>query len=201
MSKILIEPHFLGSIEYFSLILSSKSVRFEIHDTFSKKTFRNRTCLLGSNKIIQLTVPVNSCSNMMTKEVRIDYSQRWIKDHWGTCCSSYGKAPFFEYFKADFQKLWEKKHKFLIDLNVSMFELCLKFFQVTIEFDFSESYQKETQGTILDYRNVIHPKIPFSDRKIYHPKPYAQLFGNTFVPNLSILDVIMCEGFRGREFC
>ncbi len=188
---VVIEPHYLGSLEYFVLLKQHGEVLLEINDSFQKQTYRNRTYFLTSNKVQSLSMPVTYSSGVKTKEVKIDYSQRWIKDHWGAFYSGYGKAPFFEYFSEEFRSVWERKPAFLIDLNIFFFELIRKILKLTIDVKLTEDYKHTYEN---DYRNVINPKQPFSNRKIYCSQSYSQLFGNTFVPNLSIIDLIMCEG-------
>ena len=60
-----------------------------------------------------------------------------------------------------------------------------------VNISYTERYDEEV---LQDFRNDISPKKPFSDRKIYTPVPYPQLFGSSFAPNLSIVDLIMNEG-------
>ena len=191
MNKLVIEPHYLGSLEYFTLLAQYEEVCFEIHDSFPKQTFRNRTYFLTSNKIQPLIVPVSYSNGVPTRDVEVNYTQRWIKDHWGAFYSAYGKAPFFEYFSEDFRSIWEKRLSHLVDLNFEFINLCLKILQLDIRVSTTESFLHEY---VEDFRNVVSPKKPFSDRKIYQSSPYTQLFGDTFVPNLSIVDLIMCEG-------
>lgn len=191
MKKIVIEPHYLGSLEYYALLIQCDEVLLEIHDSFPKQTYRNRAYFLTSNKIQPLIIPVRYSNGTFTKDVGIDYSQRWIKDHWGAFYSAYGKAPFFEYFGEDFKAIWDQKIADLVDLNLAFMKLVLRILQKDLTISFTEDFQKEYEA---DYREVINPKKPFSGRKIYQPSAYPQLFGDTFVPNLSIVDLIMCEG-------
>lgn len=199
MKKLIIEPHYFGSIEYFSLLNQFESVEFEINDNFQKQTYRNRCYILGSNKIVSLNVPLNYSSKTILKDVRIDYSQRWVKDHWGALYSSYGKAPFFEFFATDFKKVWDQKYDFLLDLNMKFISQCFKLLNLDLSIDFTDTYEKEVRSERQDFRNEIQPKIDFSDRNIYQPIAYSQLFGNSFAPNLSIIDLIMCEGPQADE--
>ncbi len=191
MSTLLIEPHYLGSLEYYVLLSQFTEVQFEVNDSFPKQTYRNRAYFLTSNKIQSLVVPVKFSNGLPTKEVTVDYSQRWIKDHWGAFYSAYGKAPFYEYFADDFRRLWENETKYLVDLNLKFNEFVFKVLQLSINVRLTESFEKKCQN---DFRNVVSPKKSFTDRKIYQPSPYPQLFGDTFAPNLSIVDLIMCEG-------
>ncbi len=199
MSRLLVEPHYLGCIEYFCLLQNSDQVVFEVNQNFQKQTYKNRTYILGSNKVVSLNVPLSYSNRTIFKDVRIDYSQRWIKDHWGAVYSSYGKAPYFEFFAQDFKKIWEQKHEFLLDMNMKFLMLCFKLLNLNINIDFTNSYEKQADRDYRDFRNYIHPKIEFPDRNIYHPITYSQLFGNSFVANLSIIDLIMCEGPHADE--
>lgn len=191
MSTLLIEPHYLGSLEYYVLLSQFTEVQFEVNDSFPKQTYRNRTYFLTANKIQQLVIPVKYSNGQPTKEVTVDYSQRWVKDHWGAFYSAYGKAPFYEYFAEDFRRMWENETKYLVDLNLKFNELVFKVLQLSINVRLTEKFEKICQH---DFRNVVSPKKSFTDRKIYQPSPYPQLFGDTFAPNLSIVDLIMCEG-------
>lgn len=191
MSALVIEPHYLGSLEYFVLLSQYDEVLIEVNDSFPKQTYRNRAYLLTSNKVQSLIVPVKYKNGSPTKDVTIEYSQRWIKDHWGAFYSAYGKAPFYEYFSEDFLKLWEQHHNFLVDLNLNFIELTFKLLQLPINIKLTDQFCKICEN---DFRNIINPKKPFADRKIYSAYSYPQLFGDTFVPNLSIVDLIMNEG-------
>jgi len=50
-----------------------------------------------------------------------------------------------------------------------------------------------------DFRSKIHPKTDFSLNGIYNPIAYRQNFGNEFVPNLSILDLLFCQGSQSLK--
>ncbi|WP_425392890.1 WbqC family protein [Ekhidna sp.] len=191
MNKVVIEPHYIGCLEYYALILQYDEVCLEINDSFPKQTFRNRAYLLTSNKIQPLIIPVKYSNGSPTSEVVIDYSQRWVKDHWGAFYSAYGKAPFFEYFGEDVKSIWDSKISSLVELDVSFMKLVFKILQKDIQISYTSQYLENHQQ---DFRDVVSPKKPFSNRKIYEPFSYPQLFGDNFVPNLSIIDLIMNEG-------
>jgi hypothetical protein len=172
MKELLIEPHYLGCIEYFGMINRYDKVVFEIHETFPKQTYRNRTYILGSNKVIALSIPLTYSNRTIFKDIRIDHSQRWTKDHWGAITSSYGKAPFFEFFADAFKNIWEAKHEFLLDLDIKMMNLCFKLANVKVEVDFTNTYEKVANSNCEDFRNQIHPKIDSSSRNLYELTPY-----------------------------
>lgn len=196
MSSILIEPHYLGSLEYFTLIKQYDSLIFATNDRFQKQTFRNRCQVLGSNKILSLIVPVAHKQDTIFKDVRIDNNQSWRRDHWGAIYSSYGKAPFFEFFADEFNKLWNMEHKFLLDLNIEFSNLTFRLLQIDVKMALNQDLEENAHD---DCRNLIVPKKSFTHRKIYDPVPYGQLFGDKFEPNLSIADLIMNEGPQAKS--
>jgi hypothetical protein len=51
----------------------------------------------------------------------------------------------------------------------------------------------------LDLRSKIHPKIDFNKNGFFEPYGYNQIFGREFVNNLSILDLLFCEGRNASE--
>ena len=191
MSTLCIEPHYLGSLEYYALVLQYDELLLEVQDRFQKQTYRNRCQFLSSNGVQVLVVPTKYSSQTVYQDVRIDHQQRWKKDHWGAFYSSYGKAPFFEYFADLLNETWEKKHEFLLDLAVDMLTLTCNMLRQDVNLTFTKESQKKVDD---DYRDIIVPKKPFSNREIFNPVPYTQLFGSAFTPNLSIIDLILNEG-------
>lgn len=186
---ISIEPHYLPSLEYFTVLAQTDQLYWDVESSFQKQTFRNRCYILDPNKVMPLIVPVHYRQGTPLKEVTIDYRQSWVKDHWGAIYSSYGKSPFFEYFGEEFLVVLKSKFNRLIDLNHAMLSVCLKMLQWQIDIQL-----ESLENAPHDLRNKILPKQPFDNREFYDPIPYQQNFGNTFVPNLSILDILFCQG-------
>ncbi|WP_258105393.1 WbqC family protein [Marinoscillum sp. MHG1-6] len=192
--KLLIEPHYLGSLEYYTLLTKYQEVTLEIHQNFTKQSYKNRCYILTAQGVMPLMVPVKFGNRTPYKEVKIDNTQSWKRDHWGAIYSGYGKSPFFEYFADDLQHILQIKHDFLLDLNVDFMTFCLKVLRVNITFDFTNEYIQTSESSYTDFREVLHPKKHFADRKIYIPNSYGQNFGNEFAPNLSILDLMLMMG-------
>jgi hypothetical protein len=198
-APLLIEPHYLGSIEYYTLIQQFDKIIFEINDHFVKQTYRNRCVFLGSNGTLTLSIPVKFGNRTKFKDVKIDYSQKWLTDHKKAFESAYGKAAYFDFFGEMFLEVWNKKHPFLLDLNMEMMSLCLKLLQIDRQIDYTEEFEKTPDILVEDYRNVVLAKESFENREIYNPQNYFQVFGADFVPNLSLVDLLMNCGLESRE--
>ena len=193
-----IEIHYLPCLEYVSLLIHSNHVEFEVMENFPKQTFRNRTYLLGANGMECLTVPTIHISGqkVLTKDIRIDYFQDWERRHMGAIRAGYGKAPFFEYFEPYISDIFAKKNKFLVDLNIDFIQLIMKILNV----DFTYTLTDQFCSTItLSHWNQINAKQDWQLRTNFNSIPYRQCFGESFVPNLSILDLLMNHGKESRN--
>lgn len=193
---IIIELHYLPCIEYFLCLLDFDKVVVDVYENFEKQSYRNRCKVLTSQGEHTLSVPVlKSQSKQLLKDVQIDYDQKWLKNHWRTICSIYGKAPFFEYYIDYFEQVFFKKKRYLIDLNIDLLTICLKILDISSTFQFSEEYvELPVKSQFLDLRSKIHPKKKSILSRRFDTIKYQQVFGRCFVNNLSIIDLIFCEG-------
>lgn len=191
----LIEPHFLPSLEYFCALLPVEKIRLEKHEYFIKQTYRNRCYINTSQGIKVLSVPLaERQGKILMKEVRIEEGNRWRKIHWRTIESAYRKAPFFDYYETELKSIIFQGHELLVDLNQDMLSFCLRNIGLKKNISASVSYEAKPEKEILDFRSVITDKKPFAVRGIYRSTPYYQVFGNEFAPNLSLIDLLFCEG-------
>jgi hypothetical protein len=127
-------------------------------------------------------------------DIRVDYSQKWLNNHWRTIQSAYGKAPFFEYYAQDLHTALFEKREFLFELNKTLLILCLKWLKHNIQVLETSSYEKVPPVSVSDYRSVLNPKKADRCNRFFKTVEYSQVFGSKFVNNLSIIDLIFCEG-------
>ncbi|MEQ9593272.1 MAG: WbqC family protein [Cyclobacteriaceae bacterium] len=195
MGKALIEIHYLPSIEYFCLLLLHREIVIEKHENYQKQTYRNRCYINTANGTQALTVPITEKhGKVLIKDARIDHSMNWVNTHWRAILSAYGKSPFFEHYADELQDILYSKEIFLYDLDHKLLSFCLQRLGVSIVLTESTEYQKTVLDEVTDFRSTITPKIPFFERSFYEPAPYIQVFGSKFVTNLSLMDLLFCEG-------
>jgi len=193
--KVRIDLQYLPSLEYFTVFHKYQNIEIESHEYFVKQSYRNRAHILSANGQSTLSIPmIGGNSKILAKDIMIDNGQRWLNTHWRGIISAYGKAPFFEYYADYFHDIFFREHTRLFDLNHELLTLCLKLIGHDNVVALSEKYDIETPHETLDLRSSIHPKKDFTENKFYQPYSYIQLFGKDFVPNLSIIDALFCEG-------
>jgi hypothetical protein len=189
-----IELHYLPSLAYMSLLTRrDESHLFEIMEHFPKQTYRNRCQILGANGVEVLSVPVLHVPGQkaFTKDIQIDYSQAWVRRHMGAIQAAYGKAPFFEHFEPFIQAIFAKKNKFLVDLNIDFLKLSMKILSKGFDYSLTDDFLV-FDG--ISFYNQIQAKRDTEIINSLVSMPYRQCFGTDFVPNLSILDVLMNHG-------
>jgi hypothetical protein len=197
LKAALIELHYLPSLEYFCALQDYSTIQFEKHEHFVKQSYRNRCYINTAQGVEMLTVPLtNKHGKVPISEVKIDYSIKWQNNHWRTIESAYRKSPFFEYYSDKLKKIIYGDHTFLFDLNLALLSFCLKSISFKPQLSVSVAYEKSPETSIHDLRSLIQAKIPYSERSFYKPVSYYQVFGNHFADNLSLIDLLFCEGPR-----
>jgi hypothetical protein len=197
---VVVELHYLPCIEFFACLRQFEEVHLETRELYVKQTYRNRCHVLTANKVDRLTVPVqHSGTKQLVSEVRIDYSQGWVRRHWGCLQSAYGKSPFFEYYADELQAVFARKPEYLYELNHALLSLCLKYLGIKKNLVYTLSYQSHVKKTLFDARSLINDKKGEDNSIFYKKVPYYQTFGNDFVPNLSIIDLLFNKGPEARQ--
>lgn len=192
---IRIELHHLPSLTYFTALLPFDTVWLEAAEHYGKQSYRNRCYVLTANGIDRLTVPVlNGTHKQSIREVRIDDRQAWPDRHWRCLVTAYSKAPFFEYYADELEAVFRQKWIFLFDLNLELLTLCLKWLGWQKKLLLTETFDKQVSTELLDAHSRIQARDDIQNGRFYRPVAYPQNFGSVFVPDLSILDLIFCQG-------
>ncbi|MFD2936396.1 WbqC family protein [Spirosoma flavum] len=192
---LLIDLHYLPCIDYISGLMQFEQVQLEFQEHYQKQSYRNRCYVLTANKVEVLTVPVQQGTHRQPiRDLRVANDQSWQLHHWRCLQAAYGKSPFFEYYVPDIEPVYRKKWTFLFDLNYELLTICLRLMRLKPTLNLTEWYNKTQPVGLFDARSKLNPKND-SDTYIFHqPVMYPQNFGQEFVPNLSIIDLLFCQG-------
>jgi hypothetical protein len=192
--NILIHPTYFPSISHFAAIVQAEKVTFEMEDNFQKQTNRNRTYIYSPNGIQLLNIPVkhSKIAHQKTKDIQIENDFDWQKQHFKSLEAAYRSSPFFEFFEDDLLPIFEKKHSFLMDLNLEVFELITRCLRMKIEYTTTTEYVHDIESNeITDFRYLANGK---KDQSQF--ESYTQVFDDKFgfINNLSVLDLVFNEG-------
>lgn len=187
-------PTYFAPISQYREIFKNDSFVFEVEDNFQKQTYRNRCYIFASLGKQQLSVPIihsnKQGQRQKTKDVQIDNSYKWQLQQLKTIQYAYRSSPYYEFYEDDLMPIFEKKHSFLLDLNLETHAFLMDALQEEISFTKTTEYH--VNPDILDFRNLANPKFKLN----VDFAPYTQVFDNKhgFIPNLSILDLLFMEG-------
>jgi len=191
---ILLSTAYFPTVAYMSCFELAEKVTIEKHENYRKQTYRNRMELLSANGKLSLNVPVkhNQGNSLNISEARINFSEKWQLQHIRAIQSAYSQAPYYEFYADDYLHIIKNAPEHLFELNLTILKKLLEDFEIDVEYDFSEKFQKD-YDYLLDLRNVIDPK---SDLNFEYLAPYQQVFNEkfTFVNQLSALDLLFNAG-------
>jgi hypothetical protein len=199
---LLIESQYFSPSICYKKSIEFLHVEFDVYEHHQKMTFRNRCVVAGGNGPILLTVPLEEGRNQRRpfKDVRIANKDNWQGQHRKTLESCYNRSPWFEFYKFELEQLYQKKFEYLLDWNMACWHWAIQKLGVGVTTDLTKNYQEKVDETrYLDWRNRLLPKSILTDFPT--AVQYQQVFEDRlgFVPHLSILDLLFCEGTRSLE--
>lgn len=192
---LLIDLHFLPSLEYFCLLSAFENISLEKNEHYIKQTYRNRCFIKTSQGVEMLTVPLTRKHGKVSfADVQIDYSTRWPDIFWRTIESAYRNSPYYEHYADDLHKIIHSGKSSIFEMNFELLSFCLKTLRWSQHLSVTSQYQKSVNEAFSDMRSTITTRNTYIARGFYSPTPYYQVFGSGFEENLSILDLLFCTG-------
>jgi hypothetical protein len=215
MKVAIMQPYFFPYIGYFQLINAVDT--FVVYDdvNFIKKGWINRNNILVNNEQFLFTVALKSASqNKLINQISIDENSSWRIDLLKTIKLAYSKAPFFEQVFPLIQDIITKDEINISKLIIYSLNKICGFLSIKTNIIISSEIEKNNnlkgQDKIIEickklnatnYINAsggiaLYDKNVFLDNNITldfiksSPIIYKQ-FENTFVPYLSIIDLMM----------
>ena len=185
--------------------------------------------ITNRNKIItpegswsRISVPIKKGQKFFEiRNVEINNDQPWAEKNWDLICKSYNDSPFFDLYKTTLNSVFKKKWNLIFDLNFYTLKKVLEWLNIKtkIIFDSELDVTGKSSEHLLNIckklgatkylsgpsgRDYLNEKI-FEQNKIkveyqkYEPIIYPQKHAKSFVPNLSILDLLFNVGSDSKK--
>jgi hypothetical protein len=192
---MLSDYQYFGPICFIELIYNQKQLCFDKEAAFTKMSFKNRMVILSAQGPLNLTIPILGGREQKTaiKDILIAYDAPWQAQHFKAIKTCYKRAPYFEYYETDIEQLYTTKKEYLVDF----LEDCHQFIQKSIKGKWELIKCKENSNEeVNSMHKTMLPWQPNNYDQFAIQHPYMQVFESSkgFVPNLSILDWLFCEG-------
>lgn len=186
---------YFGGIYYFKELYQSGESRIESHEHFLKQTCRTRCTILSANGVHRLSVPVirPNGSKTVISEVLISQKEKWQKDHWKSIESAYASSPYFESYDLEIKDLIYQKEENLLIYNTNITKEIYRLLDLNCTIQNTDEFEHTTKGK--DFR-------AFDFEQSIEMKSYTQVFAEKehFISNLSILDLLFCQGPFARNW-
>ncbi len=187
---VILPSAYLPSVAYFKALISGDYI-IDIGEHFVKRSERNRAQIMTANGVMSLSVNIKNANRPRTPmaNVQIDYSKRWQHQHWLAILSAYKSSPYFDYYADTLEEFYKTEYQYLTEYNTALTKLLLRLLSQSDELKISSSYVTATAEDI-----DLRAKGAQLSNTSY--EPYIQVFADRepFAPNLSMRDLLLCEG-------
>lgn len=197
MDSIIVSTNYFGSIPFYCELAKYERVIIDSGERYEKQTQRTRTSILSANGPLHLSIPVirPNGKDTLVKDIQISTIENWQKDHWKAIESAYQHAPFFFYYGEKIKELIFQKELSLIAFNQNIINQFLYFIDLKVDVLISDNCPPIISKS--------DPRVWLNAKEItYQAIPYIQVFSDKFdfVPNLSIVDLVMNWGPLARDY-
>ncbi|PSR10965.1 MAG: hypothetical protein C7M88_00120 [Candidatus Arcticimaribacter sp.] len=182
---------YIPNVATLAVLAQHECVNIQTQACYQKQTYRNRTQIAGANGVLNLSIPIEKGikgTRLVDQEVQISYDEMWQNNHWKSFVSAYQSSPFFEFYQDEFEAVFFKKQKKLLDFNMDILQLIMDWLELDTQIKISTEqplYNPAGEALICAKKAT----------SLHFPK-YIQVFESKlgFISNLNALDLICCLG-------
>jgi len=222
MKAAVIQSNYIPWRGYFDIMHDADVFVFYDDVQYTVNDWRNRNRVKTANGVVWLTIPVGDQNNRRICDVEI-HDRAWARKHWMTIEQSYSRAPAFVRYVDFFRSIYSQPWTSLSVLNQTTIR-AIAADLLGIRTQILDSRDFELQGKGSDRLLMLLQQIGatdyvsgpaaknYLDAELYaqsgvrvhwkdynHYPEYPQLHGD-FIPNLSIVDLLMNCGERAADY-
>ena len=203
-------PGFFHKINQADVFVIQDDVKFDNRIT-------NRNKIISSSEYTWINVPIKKGhKSLPIMDVKINNEIPWGKINLKKICAGYNKAKFFHLYKDYFENLYKKEWNNIFDLNFETIKQVLRWLDIKVEIVIESELRVSGQPTErlvkvckklgadtyisgIGGKRYLDEKL-FEKNKIilkyqnYNPITYHQYRSKSFIPNLSIIDLLANVG-------
>lgn len=200
--RTLFSSAYLAPVEYYARWVRSEHPVMDVYEHYQKQTYRSRAYIGGANGPLALNIPIvhpekgNGHQGMSEAVTATEF--RWAQQHFRSLETAYRTSPYFEYYEDRFRQLYfGPDTENLLAFNLNAHRLVCRLLGIDETIAVTDRYEPDPADT-LDLRKAFSPKTPSPIAF----EPYTQVFDNKFgfQANLSIVDLLFCEGPGALEY-
>ncbi len=121
MNVVILQPSYIPWRGYFDQVRRADLFIFYDDVQYDKHGWRNRNQIKTSQGKQWLTIPVHSkgvTSGTPIKDVRIDCSKPWAKNHLKSLVIAYNKTPYFKDYLPLLESIYNRRDEYLADFTI-----------------------------------------------------------------------------------
>jgi hypothetical protein len=216
MMNLVIDIQYFPSIILYKNLYKFSNIVFDQYETYQKMGFRNRCQIAGARGVVDLSVPLVKGRGQKTlvRDVRISDRQPWAAQHWKTIVSCYSRSPWFDHYRDELAGLYRRRFDYLLDWDLACFDWSIRVLGLAIPVGLTEGWVRDYSSLEgVDWRGKLAPKgreeweeglgevrdgrgggagRAVGGGVVWYRQVFEERTG--FIPNLSILDLLFCEG-------
>jgi hypothetical protein len=223
---VILQPSYIPWRGYFDQIRRAETFIFYDDVQYDKHGWRNRNQIKTAAGKQWLTIPVHSAgvtAGIPIKDVRIDWSKPWVRNHLKALETSYSKAPFYRKHAPLLESIYSRHDELIADFTVETTKLLAGALGIHTTRFLRSSQMKRAAGRkterliqilqevgakhylsgpsardYIDAEAFTKAGITLEYMKYEFPE-YPQLYP-PFEPNVSVLDLLFMTGERALRY-
>jgi hypothetical protein len=223
---VILQPSYIPWRGYFDQIRRAEIFIFYDDVQYDKHGWRNRNQIKTAAGKQWLTIPVHSAgvtAGIPIKDVRIDWSKPWTRNHQKALETSYSKAPFYKEHGPLLESVYSRQDELIADFTIETTKLLAgalgiqttrflrssemkgasgrkteRLVQILQEVGANHYLSGPSARDYIDAGAFAKAGIALEYMKYEYPE-YPQLYP-PFEPNVSVLDLLFMTGEQAQRY-